>query len=323
MAGLELVVTRKQAGRTVKSLLRGELGLSATLIGRLKRTETGLAVNGSRVYTSAVLREGDRLTVDLAAAEHAAHVDPAPMNLDVLFEDEHLLVVNKPAPLACIPSSLVPGEPTLAAGLLYHLGEGASLHLVNRLDRGTTGVMAAAKNAYVHNLLRERLHTGAFRRTYLAVCIGAPEPEAGQVSLPIGRDPSSAIKRQVDPSGKPAETAYRVLLKNGGLTLVELTPRTGRTHQLRVHMAALGCPLAGDWLYGTEDRELIARPALHAARLELIHPVTGEALALEAPLPEDIRILLERDSDGRVDFSGSGVEHHILPQQIRGESPLP
>lgn len=294
MAALELMVTRELSGRTVKSLLRGELGLSSTLIGRLKRTETGLTANGVRVFTTAVLREGDRLVVDLDAAERAAHVDPMPMKLDILFEDEHLLVVNKPAPLACIPSSLVPGEPTLAAGLLYHLGEGASLHLVNRLDRGTTGAMAAAKNAYVHNLLRERLHTGAFRRTYLAVCTGGPEGEEGRIDLPIGRDPDSAVKRRVDPAGKAAETAYRVLLRNGGLTLVELTPRTGRTHQLRVHMAALGCPLAGDWLYGTEDRELIARPALHAARLEMVHPVTGDALTLEAPLPEDMRKLLER-----------------------------
>lgn len=323
MAGLELEITCELSGRTVKSLLKRELGLSTALISRLKRTETGLTANGVRVFTSAVLLEGDRLALDLDAAERAANLDPMPMALDILFEDEHLLVVNKPAPLACIPSSLVPGAPTLAAGLLYHLGEGASLHLVNRLDRGTTGVMAAAKSAYVHNLLRERLHTGDFQRTYLAVCVGSPEPEAGEVCLPIARDPSSAVKRRVDPSGKTAETAYRVLERRGGLTLVELTPRTGRTHQLRVHMAALGCPLAGDWLYGTEDRELIARPALHAARLALVHPVTGEALALEAPLPQDMRKLLERDSYGRVDFSGSGVEHHILPQQIRGEGSLP
>lgn len=323
MAGLELSITRELSGRTVKSLLKGELGLSSTLIGRLKRTETGLTANGSRVFTSAVLREGDRLAVDLDAAERAANIEPMPMALDVLFEDEHLLVVNKPAPLVCIPSSLVPGEPTLAAGLLYHLGKGASLHLVNRLDRGTTGVIAAAKSAYIHNLLRERLHTEQFRRTYLAVCIGGPETEVGEICLPIGRDPSSAVKRRVDPSGKAAETACRVLERRDGLTLVELKPRTGRTHQLRVHMAALGCPLAGDWLYGTEDRELITRPALHAARLELVHPVTGEALALAAPLPEDMKKLLERDSYGRVDFSGSGVEHHILPQQIRGEGSLP
>ena len=296
MAGLELVVSPEQAGRTVKSLLRGELGLSSALVGRLKRTETGLTANGVRVFTSAVLREGDRLVVDLDAAERGTDLAPEPMELDVRFEDEYLLVVNKPAPLACIPSSLSPGEPTLAGGLLHHLGEGASLHLVNRLDRGTTGLLAAAKNAYVHNLLRERLHTGAFRRTYLAVCAGCPEREAGEICLPIGRDPDSAIRRRVDPAGKAAETAYRVLERRGDLALVELTPRTGRTHQLRVHMAAIGCPLAGDWLYGTEDRELIPRPALHAARLALVHPVTGEALALEAPLPEDMaRLMARRD----------------------------
>ena len=140
MAALELVVTRAQEGRTVKSLLKGELGLSTTLIGRLKRTETGLTVNGRRVFANAVLREGDRLSVDLPAAERPTELRPVPMALDVRFEDEHLLVVNKPAPLAAIPSSLVPGEPTLAAGLLYHLGEGSALHLVNRLDRGTTGL---------------------------------------------------------------------------------------------------------------------------------------------------------------------------------------
>ena len=325
MAALELVVTRAQEGRTVKSLLKGELGFSTALIGRLKRTETGLTVNGRRVFTSAVLREGDRLSVDLPAAERPTELQPVPMALDVRFEDEHLLVVNKPAPLASIPSSLVPGEPTLAAGLLYHLGEGSALHLVNRLDRGTTGLAAAAKTAYVHELLRRRLHTGAFHRTYLAVCLGGPAEERGRVELPIGRDPASAVKRRIDPEGKPAATAYRVLERAGRFALVELAPETGRTHQLRVHMAALGCPLAGDWLYGTEDRGMISRPALHAARLALDHPVTGEPLALEAPVPEDMRKLLEleRESNGSTDFSGSGVEYHILPQQIRGEGPLP
>lgn len=295
MAALELVVTREQAGRTVKSLLKGELGLSTTLLGRLKRTETGLTVNGARVFTTAVLREGDRLRADLDAAEKPSGLRPVAMELEILFEDSHLLVVNKPAPLASIPSSLVPGEPTLAEGLLYHLGEGASLHLVNRLDRGTTGLLAAAKTAYVHDLLRRQLHTGDFHRTYLALCLGAPEPEAGRIELPIGRDPASTIKRRIDPAGKNAVTDYRVLSRSGRLSLVELTPRTGRTHQLRVHMAAVGCPLAGDWLYGTEDRALIPRPALHAARLELRHPVTGERLALEAGLPEDMRNLLERE----------------------------
>ena len=114
------------------------------------------------------------------------------------------------------------------------------------------------------------------------------------MELLVGRAPGSAIRRQVCPDGQPAFTDYRVLAAGGGFSLVELTPRTGRTHQLRLHMAALGCPLAGDWLYGTEDPALIARPALHAARLELIHPVTGEPLSFTAPLPEDMTTVLER-----------------------------
>lgn len=289
MAALELVVDREQAGRTVKSLLKRELGLSTALTNRLKRTETGLRVNGARVFTNAVLREGDRLAVDLDAAERAAGLTPAPMELDVVYEDEYLLIVNKPAPLDSIPSSLVRGGPSLAAGLLYYLGNGASVHLVNRLDRGTTGLAAAAKNAYVHDRLRRQLHTEAFRRTYLAVCLGAPEHPEGRIELPIGRAPGSAVRRRTAPDGKPAVTDYRVLAQTGKYSLVELTPLTGRTHQLRVHMAAVGCPLAGDWLYGVEDPELIPRPALHAARMALTHPATGERLRLDAPLPEDMR----------------------------------
>lgn len=287
---LELVVTRAQAGRTVKSILKGTWGMSTALVGRLKRSETGLAVNGQRVFTSAVLREGDCLRVDLAAAEVPTDLEPVPMALDVRYEDEHLLVVNKPAPLASIPSSLVPDEPTLAGGLKHYLGEGASIHLVNRLDRGTTGLIAAAKSAWVHDLLRRQLHTGDFQRIYLAVCLGTPVD--GRIDLPIGRDPASAVKRRIDPLGRAAVTDCRVLERAAGFSLVELTPRTGRTHQLRVHLAAVGCPLAGDWLYGVEDRELIARPALHAARLELTHPVTKKRLVLEADLPEDMRKLI-------------------------------
>ena len=294
MALLELTVTQAQSGRQVRSLLKGELGLSSALIGRLKRTETGLTVNGQRVFTNHVLQAGDRLAVDLDAAERPTNAEAIPMELDILYEDEHLLVVNKPAPLASIPSSLVPGEPSLTAGLLYYLGAQAAVHLVNRLDRGTTGVLAAAKNGWTHDRLRRQLHTEAFRRTYLAVCVGTPEPKEGTVELPIGRAPGSAIQRQVDPMGQRAVTDYRVLEERGAFSLVELTPRTGRTHQIRVHMAALGCPLAGDWLYGAEDRALIGRPALHAARLELTHPAAGETLRFAAPLPDDIKHLLER-----------------------------
>ena len=291
MPYLELTVEERQAGRTVLSLLRGELGLSSTLVKRLKRTDRGLLLNGAPVHTDARPRPGDRLTADLSAAERPAGVEPVELALDILFEDEHLLLLNKSAPLAVIPSSLAPGEPTLAGGVVRYLGPGASFHPVNRLDRGTTGLMAVAKTGYMHDRLRRQLHGGGFQRTYLAVCVGRPDPPAGTVDLPIGRAPGSAVKRQVCPDGQAACTRYRTLCRNGDLTLVALWPQTGRTHQIRVHMAAMGCPLAGDWLYGTEDRALIPRPALHACRLTLRHPATGALLDFTAPLPADMKRL--------------------------------
>lgn len=293
MARLTLTVSDAQDGRTVLSLLKGEWKLSTGCVNRLKRTETGLTVNGQRVFTNAVLRTGDVLTADLSAGEQVTEIPPIPMELDIFYEDEHLLVLNKAAPLAVIPSSLAPGEPTLANGLAHYMGAGFSFHPVNRLDRGTTGLMIVAKNGYVHDQLRRRLHSGTFYRQYLAVCLGHIQPPCGSVDLPIGRAPDSAIKRQVEPTGQAAYSEYRTLETSRDFSLLELTPHTGRTHQLRVHMAALGHPLAGDWLYGTEDRSLIARPALHAARLALTHPVTGAELNFTAPLPADMIRLME------------------------------
>ncbi len=293
MARLTLTVSSEQSGRTVLSLLLRELGLSTGCVNRLKRVEAGLTCNGLRVFTNAVLQAGDILSVDLNAGETPTQIPPVPMDLDIVFEDEHLLVVNKSAPLAVIPSSLVPTEPTLAAGLMAYLGPSAAIHPVNRLDRGTTGLMVVAKSGYIHDQLRRRLHSGDFFRSYLAICVGAPEPPQGTIALPIGRAPGSAIRRQIDSAGQSARTDYRLLRVRSGLSLVALMPWTGRTHQIRVHMAAIGCPLAGDWLYGTEDRGLISRPALHAVRLAFTHPVTGEHLSFTAPLPGDMKLLLE------------------------------
>lgn len=293
MAQLVLTVTEEQAGRTVLSLLRSQWGLSTGCINRLKRTESGITCNGIRVFTNAALQVGDILAVDLQAGESPTQVPPVPMSLDIVFEDEHLLVINKSAPLAVIPSSLVPTEPTLAGGLMHYLGPAASLHPVNRLDRGTTGLMVVAKHGYAHDQLRRQLHGGGFSRRYLAVCLGAPEPPAGTIDLPIARAEGSAIQRKIDSSGQGARTDYRLLRTRGPLALLLVTPQTGRTHQIRLHMAAVGHPLAGDWLYGTEDKALIARPALHSVQLSFSHPVTGACLSFTAPLPGDMKLLLE------------------------------
>lgn len=149
-----------------------------------------------------------------------------------------------------------------------------------------------AKHPHAQEQLKGQLHTPAFRRIYLAVCEGIPRPPEGRIDAPIGRVPGALMARQVDPAGQPASTRYRVLRTGQGRALVELELDTGRTHQIRVHMAHTGHPLIGDFLYGTEDHSLISRPALHSARLSLRHPVTGEPMAWEQPLPEDMARLV-------------------------------
>ena len=289
---MTITVTPQQAGRTVRSLLRYDLGLSTALLNHLKRREDGILLNDAPVFTNAVVAAGDRLTVDLRDDAPERPIPPVPMELDIRYEDEFLLVVNKSAPLAVHASSFAPEEPTLAGGLAHYLGPDLVFHPVNRLDRGTTGLMVVAKNRFAHNALRRILHTEDFIREYRGVCLGRPEPATGEIDLPIGRAEGSPIRRCVRPDGAPALTVYETLQTVGGLSLVRLLPRTGRTHQLRLHMAAMGHPLAGDWLYGTEDPSLIPRPALHAWALRLRHPVTGAVLSLQAPLPEDMARLL-------------------------------
>lgn len=293
MARLSQTITADRAGKTVRALLKSDFSLSSSCINRLKHTEQGITVNGQRAFTNAVLSAGDILTVDLGAAERPTGIEPMAIPLDIAFEDEHLLILNKSAPLSVIPSSLAPGEPTLANALAHYWGPNFTFHPVNRLDRGTTGLMAVAKSSFVHDRLQRVLHSGEFSRRYLAVCEGSPSPPEGEITLPIARKDGSAIARCVSPDGQSARSLYRTLEQTARFSLMELTPCTGRTHQLRVHMAAIGHPLAGDWLYGTEDHSLIPRPALHAAYLSVRHPVTGEMIELSAPLPADMKRLLE------------------------------
>lgn len=295
---MTITITAAQDGRTVRAVLTRDLGVSTALLNSLKRRDGALLRNGAPVFTNAVLRAGDTLAADLSDPAGPGDIPPVPMPLDIPYEDEFLLVVNKSAPLAVHPSSFAPEEPTLANGLAAYLGSDFTFHPVNRLDRGTTGLMVVARSRYVHNLLRRQLHSGGFSREYRGIALGTPDPAAGQVSLPIARAEGSPIRRCVSPRGAEALTEYQVLRAAGGLSLLRLIPRTGRTHQLRVHMAALGCPLLGDWLYGREDRERISRPALHAALLRLCHPITGEEICLAAPLPEDMARFFPDDAGG-------------------------
>ena len=294
MRVLHCTVPAAYDGRPLKHLLRGELGISSTLLKTLKWRAGAITLNGESVRVNALVRTGDEVCVTLSErAPRETDVAPLDLPLDIAYEDEDLLVLNKRAGLAMHPMSTDLAAPNLAGALVAYLGAGTVPHFVSRLDKGTSGLLIAAKSGYVHELLRRALHSEALRREYRALAVGHVMPPRGVIDAPIARAEGSLVKRCVSPDGLPSRTEYEVLSYHGGLTLLRLAPLTGRTHQLRVHMASLGCPLAGDWLYGTEDKALIARPALHSYALWFTHPLTGEALHFTAPLPEDMERLIK------------------------------
>ena len=293
MEVITYTVTPEEDGVCVRHILKAKLHFSTHAVARLTRAENGIRVNGIHARTVDPVHTGDVVAVrsdDLRPPK----LLPTPGNwpLPIVYEDEHLLILNKPAGMTAHASNFLPDTPTVAGALAYQRGADFIFHVVNRLDKGTTGLMAVAKSGYIHDRLRRTLHTDGFYREYRAVCVGCPKPPAGTIDAPIGRDETSAVRRMVRSDGQRAVSHYEVLSQRDGLSFVKLQPETGRTHQIRVHMAHIGCPLAGDWLYGTEDPDLISRPALHAYALALTHPVTGTHLYFTAPIPADMEKLI-------------------------------
>lgn len=294
MRTLTLTITPAHAGKDINTLLRRELHLSAADVRRAKALPQGILLDGTPVFTTARVQLGQTLSVVVGDQEGSDTIQPVPGPLDIRYEDEDLLIVDKAGGVPVHPSQGHHGD-TLANFILHHYqtqGLTAGFHPVNRLDRGTSGLMAVAKHAYAHQRLQTQLQTGELRRRYLAICQGTPPQEEGWVDQPIRRLPGSVLMRQVHPQGAPARTHYRLLRRGGGRSFIELALETGRTHQIRVHMAFLGCPLAGDFLYGAELPELPERFALHSASLRLLQPVNGEEITLTSPLPPALEALL-------------------------------
>ena len=296
MRTLTYTVPPEEDGRMVKGILRGDLHLSYTLLKSLKWRENAILLNGQSVHVNAIVHTGD--VVSVALSERAPREDlycEHTARPNIVYEDDDLLVLNKPAGVAMHPKADDASAPSLAAMLTGYLGEGSVPHFVSRLDKGTSGLLIAAKSGYVHDRLRRALHSDNLRREYRAVAVGAVTPDHGVIDAPIGRADGSIIRRCVRADGLPSLTEYETLQTNERFTLLRLRPQTGRTHQLRVHMAYLGYPLAGDWLYGTEDKNLIARPALHSYELWFTQPITGQELHFTAPIPQDMQRLLASD----------------------------
>lgn len=292
---LILLIRPEWDGKRADTLLRRELLLSGSAVKRAKRLPGGILLDGVPVFGSVPVHAGELLSVAVGDSAYGAGLLPVSGPLSIRYEDDDLLILDKPAGTPVHPGPNHAAD-TLANYLTQYYqdcGLVAGFHPVNRLDKGTSGLMAVAKYSHAHDRMKAALHTGSFRRTYLAVCQGTLSPASGVVDAPIGRAPDEVLRREVRPDGAPARTRYHVLAEQNGRSLVRLELETGRTHQIRVHLADLGCPLCGDFLYGTELPELPGRFALHSASLSLIHPITGADLHFESPLPGELSALLE------------------------------
>ena len=254
----------------------------------------GICLNGAHARTVDRVAAGDTLTVRIDDKRSGGRFTPVAVPLDILYEDADLLALNKPAGMA-VHGGYDRGDPTVANALAAYLGPDAVFHPVNRLDRGTSGVMLVARSGYVHDRLRRVLHTDGFRRTYLAAACGTGLPVSGTIDLPIARADDGTTRRITAPDGQPSVTDYTVLAERDGYTLLRVLPRTGRTHQIRVHMAHIGHPLLGDLVYGHKRPEKgLSGQCLHARALRFIHPRTGKLVTFTCPLPDYFQDVLAR-----------------------------
>lgn len=267
---------------------------SSQIITHLKRTEHGILLNNKWGRVREILHTGDIVTIQLLEDASSENIIPMNLPLDIIYEDEDILVVNKASNTPIHPSQ---GnyDNTLANAVAYYYeqkGEAFTYRCINRLDRDTTGLLVIAKHMYSASILSEMVSERKIHREYLAIATGNV-PEFGTIIAPIGRVDGSTIERHVDEdNGDYACTHYKRLAYNNGYSLVSLKLETGRTHQIRVHMKHLGHPLPGDFLYNP-DYTVIERQALHSHRLSFNHPITGEYMEFLAELPEDMRKIIE------------------------------
>ncbi len=286
----------KYVGLSIKKILTVELGFSRKAITALKKREDGILLNGSHATVRAVVSPGDVLEINFEDTGHVAHSEcNAPPMPQIIYEDGRMIALNKPSQMPTHQSHGHYGD-TLADALFRYFGEMGRpfvFRAVNRLDRNTSGAVLIAKDSVSCARLAALMQDGGIRKKYVALLDGSLPEESGIIDAPIRRVSDSVILRAVcaEGEGQEARTEYRVLGRSGNLTLVEASPITGRTHQLRVHFAHLGAPILGDELYGSAS-PLIDRHALHAHSLT-ISGFEGENIHIEAPLPEDMAKIIE------------------------------
>lgn len=295
---LSCTVDAAHDGREIRQLALSTLGLSAKLWKRIKWNGT-ILVNGKPCRNASLrVKAGDELTM---LWQEASPVVPVDLPLDVLYEDEAFLIVNKPAAMIVHPTHREARDTLVhaVAGYFRSRGEAAGIHPLYRLDRDTTGIVILAKSARIQHAMTQ-CH-GQIYREYLALVTGQLNREKGRIDMPIGRDTSKANHWQVRADGRRALTEYETIASWPSYSLLKIHLLTGRTHQIRVHFAALGHPLLGDTAYGAPG-DAISRQALHAWRIHFHHPDTGKEIHIEAPLPEDMHHLIGSDIVSRETF---------------------
>ncbi|MBN8207244.1 RluA family pseudouridine synthase [Bacillus sp. NTK071] len=290
---MKWIVKQEEEGMLVREFLLQGKSLSRSMLTDIKFKGGRICVNGVSCNVRTVLHDGDNVEITFPEEEISESMTPMDLPLHIIYEDEHFLLVNKEANLPTIPSRHSVGS--LAQAVLYYYKKmklNRTIHAVNRLDRDTSGLVLFAKHRFAHDLLSKQQRTKEMKRMYLAFVHGGLHGN-GKVNAPIGRREGSIIERTVRSDGQHAVTEYNVIESDETYSLLELSLQTGRTHQIRVHMASIGHALLGDDLYGGTN-ELILRQALHSAKLEFYHPFLERNLTFEADLPEDMKKLIQK-----------------------------
>lgn len=287
MKQIKYIVQGEDENKKIKDVLRQKFAISAAVLTILKKSPKGILCNGKSVFTTHRVSCGDEIVITLTD-KASTNIEPIKIPLDIIYEDEDILVVNKPRSMPTHPSQNHHSDSLANAVMGYYMDSPITFRVITRLDKDTSGVVVMAKNKISAGILTEQMVDKNIDKEYVALCCGTFKDSKGTVDAPIARKDGSAIIREINPNGKSALTDYEVITSNGKLTFVKLFPKTGRTHQLRVHMAYIGHPIYGDYLYGNSDGDSMTR--LHCARITLMHPLTKKKIVFEAPIPGDMNL---------------------------------
>jgi len=291
---IDYIIDEDSAGLRVEQFLRRKR-YSGQNLSEIKRMPKSILVNGVHYYMRQELSKGDHLQVRICETKNSEKIPPTNLPLDIIYEDEDLLVLNKPAGMPIHPS-LNNYTNSIANALAYYFqsqGKPFIFRCCNRLDRDTSGLTIVSKHLVSGSILSDMTKYREVHREYLAIARGSVTPSEGTIQAPLGRKDGTIIERTVDwEHGEDAVTHYKVVKEANGHSLVSLRLETGRTHQIRIHMKYLGYPLIGDYLYNP-DMEYMTRQALHSHHMEFTHPITGEHMSFTAPLPEDMARVMQ------------------------------